>query len=75
MLLIDLERQVVVYYNRALILIYEDFKNGRLLEYSAPAPSGEPVQLDYATNKQQRKIWGISSFNKEKIKLKKLFSS
>jgi hypothetical protein len=67
MLLIDLERQAVVYYNRALILIYEDFKNGRLLEYAAPAPSGEPVQLDYATNKQQRKIWGISSFSKDKI--------
>lgn len=67
MLLIDLERQAVVYYNRALILIYEDFNNGRLLEYAAPAPSGEPVQLDYATNKQQRKIWGISSFSKDKI--------
>lgn len=67
MLLIDLERQAVVYYNRALILIYEDFKNGKLLEYAAPAPSGEPVQLDYATNKQQRKIWGISSFSKDKI--------
>ncbi len=67
MLLIDLEREVVVYYNRALVLIYEDFKNGRLQEYSSPVPNSQPVQLDYATNKQQNKIWGVSNFTKEKI--------
>jgi hypothetical protein len=67
MLLIDLDRQVVVYYNRALILIYEDFKNTRLLEYSAPVPSGEAVQVDYASNKLQKKIWGVSNFTKEVI--------
>ncbi|OQA12311.1 MAG: hypothetical protein BWY67_00387 [Bacteroidetes bacterium ADurb.Bin397] len=67
MLLIDLERQVVVYYNRALVLIYEDFKNGRILEYSSPVPNSEPVQLDYATNKSQKKIWGISSYSATKI--------
>ena len=67
MLLIDLEREVVVYYNRALVLIYEDFKNGRLLEYSSPVPNGEPVQLDYATNKHQKKIWGVSNFTKDRI--------
>lgn len=67
MLLIDLERQVVVYYNRALVLIYEDFKNSRILEYSSPVPNSEPVQLDYATNKSQKKIWGISSYCATKI--------
>ena len=67
MLLIDLDRQVVVYYNRALILIYEDFKNGRLLEYSSPVPSSQAVQLDYATNKLQKKIWGVSNFTSDKI--------
>ncbi len=67
MLLIDLDRQVVVYYNRALILIYEDFKNERILEYSSPVPNSEPVQLDYATNKSQKKIWGISSYTGDKI--------
>ena len=67
MLLIDLEREVVVYYNRALVLIYEDFKNNRIQEYSSPVPNGEPVQLDYATNKNQEKIWGVSNFTKDKI--------
>ncbi|HMT28779.1 MAG TPA: hypothetical protein PKD91_05820 [Bacteroidia bacterium] len=67
MLLIDLEREVVVYYNRALILICEDFKNGKIIEYSSPVPNGEPVQLDYATNKLQRKIWGVSNFDKDRI--------
>ena len=66
-LLIELEKQVVVYYNRALILIYEDFKNGKIIEYSSPVPKGEPVQLDYATNKHQKKIWGVSRFNKDLI--------
>ena len=67
MLLIDLEREVVVYYNRALVLIYEDFKNGKMLEYSSPVPSGQPVQLDYATNTHQKKIWGVSNFTEDKI--------
>ncbi len=67
MLLIDLDREAVVYYNRALILMYEDFKNNKIIEYSSPVPLSEPVQLDYATNKQQNKIWGVSGFNKDKI--------
>lgn len=67
MLLIDLDREVVVYYNRALVLICEDFKAGRITEYSSPVPNGEPVQLDYATNKAQKKIWGVSGFTKDKI--------
>jgi len=68
MLLIDLDRQAVAYYNRALVLIFEDFQKGRVLEYAAPAPSGEAVQLDYATNKHQKKIWGVGSFDKQKIR-------
>ena len=67
MLLINLEREVVVYYNRALVLIFEDFKNNSIQEYSSPVPNGEPVQLDYATNKLQLQIWGVSNFTKEKI--------
>ncbi|HEX5003648.1 MAG TPA: hypothetical protein VFW78_14235 [Bacteroidia bacterium] len=67
MLLIDLDRQIVAYYNRALVLIFEDFKNGVVIEYPAPAPKGEPVQLDFATNKQQQKIWGVSSFDSQRI--------
>jgi len=67
MLLIELEKEVVVYYNRALVLIFEDFKNGTIQEYSSPVPNGEPVQLDYATNKDQKQIWGVSNFTKEKI--------
>lgn len=68
MLLIDLDRQVVVYYNRALILIFEDFQKGRVLEYASPAPNGEAIQLDYATNKHQKRIWGVIGFDKEKIR-------
>ena len=67
MLLIDLEKEVVVYYNRALVLIFEDFKQGSIQEYSCPVPNGEPIQLDYATNKSQEKIWGVCNFDKEKI--------
>ncbi len=67
MLLIDLDKEVVVYYNRALVLIYEDFKNGKIIEYSSPVPNGQAVQMDYATNKLQQKIWGVSDFNKTRI--------
>ena len=67
MLLIDLDKEAVVYYNRALVLIFEDFKNNRIIEYSSPVPTSEPVQLDYATNKQQTKIWGVSAFDKDRI--------
>jgi len=67
MLLIDLEKQTVAYYNRALILIFEDFKNNRVIEYPSRVSNGEPVQLDYSTNKHQQKIWGVSDFDKNKI--------
>lgn len=67
MLLIDLENERIVYYNRALVLIFEDFKKGTQQEYKSNVPDGEPVQLDYATNKLQEKIWGVSKFDKEFI--------
>ncbi|MFM7079082.1 MAG: hypothetical protein ACKOYC_04745 [Bacteroidota bacterium] len=67
MLLIDLEREQIVYYNRALVLIFEDFKKGSQQEYKSNVPDGEPVQLDYATNKLQEKIWGVSKFDQERI--------
>jgi hypothetical protein len=67
MLLIDLENERIVYYNRALVLIFEDFKKGTQQEYKSNVPDGEPVQLDYATNKLQEKIWGVSKFDKQTI--------
>lgn len=67
MLLIDLEREQIVYYNRALVLMFEDFKKGTIQEYNSNVPKSEPVQLDYATNKLQEKIWGVSKFDKERI--------
>lgn len=67
MLLIDLENERIVYYNRALVLIFEDFKKGSQQEYKSNVPDGEPVQLDYSTNKLQQKIWGVSKFDKEQI--------
>ena len=67
MLLIDLEKEIVVYYNRALILIYEDFNRNYLIEYPCRVPEGEAVQVDFATNKLQDKIWGVSDFNDKRI--------
>ena len=66
LLLIDLENEVAVYYNRALILIYEDFKNSAIREYNCPT-YGEAVQYDFSTNIQQRKIWGVSSYTKDRF--------
>ncbi len=67
MLLIDLENETAVYYNRALILMFENFKTGQVLEYRANVPKGEAVQVDFSTNKFQTKIWGVSDFNTDRI--------
>lgn len=67
MLLIDLEQEQIVYYNRALVLIFEDFKTGKQMEYKSNVPNGEPVQLDYSTNKLQQKIWGVSKYDERLI--------
>jgi hypothetical protein len=49
------------------VLLYEDFRNEVVLEYPCKVPDGEAVQLDFATNKLQKKIWGVSEFNKDRI--------
>ncbi|MEO5571236.1 MAG: hypothetical protein ABIT08_00850 [Bacteroidia bacterium] len=67
LLIIDLDNEVAVYYNRALILIYEDFKNNNIKEYNCPTYNSEAVQYDFATNIQQHKIWGVSYYGKEKF--------
>jgi hypothetical protein len=67
MLLIDLDKEIAVYYNRALVLMYEDFDKEIVIEYPCKVTNGEPVQLDYATNKLQKKIWGVSEFNNDRI--------
>ncbi|HKR04834.1 MAG TPA: hypothetical protein VJY62_09375 [Bacteroidia bacterium] len=67
LLIIDLENEVAVYYNRALILIYEDFKNNHIKEYNCPTYNSEAVQYDFSTNIQQRKIWGVSYYDKQKF--------
>jgi hypothetical protein len=67
LLIIDLENEVAVYYNRALILIYEDFKNNAIKEYNCPTYNSEAVQYDFATNLDQHKIWGVSSYDKDKF--------
>lgn len=67
LLLIDLENELAVYYNRALILILEDFKNNTIKEYNCATHNGDAVQYDFATNIKQKKIWGVSDYNKDKF--------
>lgn len=67
LLLIDLENELAVYYNRALILILEDFKNNSIKEYNCTTHNGDAVQYDFATNIKQQKIWGVSDYNKDKF--------
>ncbi len=61
------DKEIAVYYNRALVLIYEDFKNNVIQEYSCPAKGGEAVQFDFATNLSQKKIWGISRYDQNEF--------
>ncbi|MFI5218390.1 MAG: hypothetical protein ACHQNT_02795 [Bacteroidia bacterium] len=67
LLLIDLDKEVAVYYNRALVLIYEDFKNNFVREYYCPTHFGDAVQFDFASNVHQKKIWGVSDYNRDKF--------
>lgn len=69
LLLIGFNNDIAVYYNRALILICEDFKNNLVKEYNCPVNSGDAVQYDFATNLQQKKIWGVSKYNNEQFKI------
>ena len=66
-LLVNLQNETAVYYDRALNLYYEDFKNGLLYEWPCAEGHDEAVQLDYSTNKNQKKIWGVGFFDSKKV--------
>lgn len=66
-LLINLENETAVYYDRALNIHYEDFKHGLLYKWPCAEGHDEAVQLDYSTNKSQKKIWGVGKFDKQKV--------
>jgi hypothetical protein len=66
-LLINLEKETAVYYDRSLNLILEDFRNHSLDIYQCAQGHDEAVQLDFATNKKQEKVWGVSQFSKKEI--------
>ncbi len=64
LLFIDPENESAVYYNRALTLIYEDFRDNSVTQYNCPMSNGEGVQFDFATNIRQKVVWGVSKFDK-----------
>jgi hypothetical protein len=66
-LLINLEKQTAVYYDRSLNLVLEDFSAERLKTWPCAEGHDDAVQLDFCTNKLQKKIWGVSQFNKKEI--------
>ena len=66
-LLVNLQNETAVYYDRALNLYYEDFKNGLLYQWPCAEGHDEAVQLDYSTNKNQKKIWGVGFFDSKKV--------
>lgn len=66
-LLINRENETVVYFDRSLNLILEDFVQHKLFIYQCAEGHDEAVQLDFATNIKQQKVWGISQFSKKEI--------
>lgn len=66
-LLVNLENETAVYFDRSLTLYYEDFKNGLLYTWPMAEGHDEAVQLDYATNMKQKKIWGVSTFDSKHV--------
>ncbi len=66
-LLINLEKETAVYYDRSLNLILEDFAQHKLDIYQCAEGHDEAVQLDFATNMKQQKVWGVSQFSKKEI--------
>ena len=66
-LIVDLEKETAVYYDRSLNLVFEDFKNNIIKTWPCTEGHDEAVQLDFATNIKQKKIWGISKFNKKEL--------
>ena len=69
MLLVDDERKTAVYYDRFYNLIYENFQTGLVTVNAALLPNSEAARFDYAVNKNQDKIFGISVFNKTAIQI------
>jgi hypothetical protein len=66
-LLIDLEKETTVYFDRALTIYHENFKTGVINTWPCVEGTQEAAQLDYATNIKQKKIWGISGFDKKNV--------
>ncbi len=69
MLVVDDERKTAVYYDRFYNLIYENFQTGLVTVNAALLPNSEAARFDYAVNKNQDKIFGISAFNKTAIQI------
>lgn len=69
MLLIDDNNKIAVYYDRFYNIIYEDFKNNRVVPVPAVDANSEPARFDYCVNKDQRSIFGISLFNRNTIEI------
>ena len=69
LLLIDDENKTVVYYDRFYNLVFEDFKNNRVIPTTCVQVNSEPARFDYAVNKKQNRIFGISSFDKNGVSI------
>jgi hypothetical protein len=67
LLLIDETKKTVVYYDRFYNLIYEDFQNNIVYPVTCVAVTSDPARFDYAVNKKQQKIFGISAFDKSGV--------
>ena len=66
-LLVDLEKETALYFDRSLTLYFEDFKNHTLQTWPLAEEHDEAVQLDYATNIKQKKVWGVSTFDNKHL--------
>lgn len=67
LLLINDTSKTLVYYDRFYNLIYEDFINQVVVPITCVNVNSEPARYDYAVNKKQNKIFGISSFDQSGI--------
>jgi hypothetical protein len=69
LLLLDRDSEVAVYFDRVLTLYVEDFKNNSIRAYPCPSRNNEGIQLDFSTNIEQRKIWGVSAIDEQTFTL------
>jgi len=67
LLLLNEKNKTVVYYDRFYTLIYEDFANNIVYPVTTVAVNSGPARYDYAVNKKQKKIFGISSFSPDGV--------